>query len=151
MRDRSVTSAEDALRLQSHAFRASMDGMAILDADERYVFLNDAHARLYGYDSPEQLQGQSWRVLYSPQQLRRFDTEILPALWRDGSWRTAPSCRACPSRRNLSRSGALRTCRSGVRQAPSGDGGGALMAVVPARGAYRRCHGSLAIKLGDFH
>ncbi len=87
MHDRSVTPAEDTLRLQSHAFRASMDGMAILDADERFVFLNDAHARLYGYDSPEQLQGKSWRVLYSPQQLRRFDTEILPALWRDGTWR----------------------------------------------------------------
>ena len=64
-----------------------MDGMAILDADERYVFLNDSHARLYGYESPDELLGQSWRVLYSPEQLRRFDAEILPALWRDGTWR----------------------------------------------------------------
>ncbi|HET7294576.1 MAG TPA: EAL domain-containing protein [Vicinamibacteria bacterium] len=87
MSDRSATSAEDVLRLQSHAFRASMDGMAILDADERYVFLNDAHARLYGYEAPEALLGQSWRVLYSPEQLRRFEVEVLPALWREGRWR----------------------------------------------------------------
>ncbi len=87
MRERSATPAEDVLRLQSHAFQASMDGMAILDADERYVFLNDSHARLYGYESPDELLGQSWRVLYSPEQLRRFDAEILPALWRDGTWR----------------------------------------------------------------
>ena len=87
MPERSAASAEDVLRLQSHAFRASMDGMAILDADERYVFLNEAHARLYGYDAPEELLGQSWRLLYSPAQLRRFETEIMPALWRDGSWR----------------------------------------------------------------
>ena len=64
-----------------------MDGMAILDADERYVFLNDSHVRLYGYESPDELLGRSWRVLYSPEQLRRFDAEILPALWRDGTWR----------------------------------------------------------------
>ena len=87
MSERSITPAEDVLRLQSHAFQASMDGMAILDADERYVFLNDSHARLYGYESPDELLGQSWRVLYSPEQLRRFDAEILPALWRDGTWR----------------------------------------------------------------
>ncbi|HJS59627.1 MAG TPA: EAL domain-containing protein [Vicinamibacteria bacterium] len=87
MHERSATPAEDVLRLQFHAFQASMDGMAILDADERYVFLNDSHARLYGYESPDELLGQSWRVLYSPEQLRRFDAEILPALWRDGTWR----------------------------------------------------------------
>src|SRR5262245_45602253 len=72
MSDRTVTSADDVLRLQSYAFRASLDGMAILDAEERYVFLNEAYARLYGYEAPEELVGKSWRILCGPSQLQRL-------------------------------------------------------------------------------
>ncbi len=87
MSERSTASPDEVLRQQSHAFRASIDGMAILDAEERYAFLNDAHARLYGYDTPSELLGQSWRALYAPEQLRRFETAIMPALRQDGHWR----------------------------------------------------------------
>jgi diguanylate cyclase (GGDEF)-like protein/PAS domain S-box-containing protein len=83
----STTSSEEILRQQSHAFRAAIDGMAILGADERYVFLNDAHARLYGFDSPAELVGRSWRELYAPDELRRFETSVMPRLFQDGHWR----------------------------------------------------------------
>jgi diguanylate cyclase (GGDEF)-like protein/PAS domain S-box-containing protein len=81
------TRAEEALYRTEQAFAAALDGMAILRADETYVYLNDAHARMYGYERPEELLGRSWRLLYDADEARRVAEEILPALWRDGRWR----------------------------------------------------------------
>jgi diguanylate cyclase (GGDEF)-like protein/PAS domain S-box-containing protein len=64
-----------------------MDGMAILGSDGRYIFLNGAHARIYGYDSPAELVGCHWGTLYAPAERRRFESQVMPALWRDGRWR----------------------------------------------------------------
>lgn len=72
--------------LQSLAMDASMDGMAILDSEERYFYANQAHAAVYGYEAPEELLGRSWRVLYEKDELERFETEIIPQLYRDGRW-----------------------------------------------------------------
>ncbi len=81
------TRAEEALFKTGQAFAAALDGMAILRGDETYVYLNEAHARIYGYDGPEDLLGRSWRLLYDAEERARFETAILPALWRDGRWR----------------------------------------------------------------
>jgi diguanylate cyclase (GGDEF)-like protein/PAS domain S-box-containing protein len=78
--------SEDLLRRQSTAMAAAMDGMAILDAGERYVYLNEAHARIYGYDCPADLTGQSWEVLYDPAERERFKTHIMPLFRRHGQW-----------------------------------------------------------------
>src|SRR5262245_11629408 len=69
------------------AMRASLDGMAILDAEGRYIFLNEAHARVYGYERPEDLIGKPWTTLYSAGELVRFEREIMPAFWKAGRWR----------------------------------------------------------------
>jgi len=81
------TRAEEALFKTSQAFEAALDGMAILRADETYVYLNEAHARMYGYERPEHLLGQSWRVLYDQDEVRRFETVIMPELAREERWR----------------------------------------------------------------
>ncbi|MFI5184303.1 MAG: EAL domain-containing protein, partial [Vicinamibacteria bacterium] len=74
-------------RQQHEAMAAAMDGMAILDPSGHYAFLNEAHARIYGYDSPSELVGRSWTMFYSGDELRRFETEVMPAFWRAGRWR----------------------------------------------------------------
>jgi PAS domain S-box-containing protein len=43
-------------------------------------------ATMFGYASPQELVGQSWRVLYSPEELERFDQDILPVLHQHMSW-----------------------------------------------------------------
>ena len=45
------------------AMEASMDGMAISDQNDEYIYLNEAHANIYGYDGPEELIGKTWKVL----------------------------------------------------------------------------------------
>jgi PAS domain S-box-containing protein len=79
--------SEELLRKQSAAMEASMDGMALLDEQERYIYVNEAHARIYGSDRPQELIGQSWTILYDSQELRRFEREVMPAMRANGYWR----------------------------------------------------------------
>ncbi|MBF2087863.1 MAG: PAS domain S-box protein [Synechococcales cyanobacterium K44_A2020_017] len=76
---------EIALQRQLALIEAAVNGIAILE-DGRYLYLNSSHVELFGYQSTQELIGQSWRVLYSPEELERFDQEIWPALYKQMSW-----------------------------------------------------------------
>lgn len=73
------------LNRQLAAIEAAVDGIAILQ-DNKYLYLNRAHLELFGYDQAEELIGQPWTMLYSPEELDRFEREMLPTLARDGAW-----------------------------------------------------------------
>ncbi|HVT44057.1 MAG TPA: EAL domain-containing protein [Thermoanaerobaculia bacterium] len=79
--------AEQILRNQSAAMKASIDGIAILDADGRFIYMNDAYARLYGHRAPETMLGEHWRVVHDEIELRRFEREILPQFIQNRKWR----------------------------------------------------------------
>ncbi|MFP4646674.1 MAG: PAS domain S-box protein, partial [Candidatus Acetothermia bacterium] len=72
---------------QTQAMNSSRDGMAILNDKENFIYLNQAHADIYGYSSPEELLGKPWKVLYEEAELRRFKEKIMPQLRQKGSWR----------------------------------------------------------------
>jgi PAS domain S-box-containing protein len=79
--------AEKLLEDRLAAIEASLDGLAILDRDGRFVYLNRSHAMLHDYDDAGQLIGQSWRLLYDKDEQQRFEQTILPRLRDVGSWR----------------------------------------------------------------
>ncbi|MDO9549834.1 MAG: PAS domain S-box protein [Methanoregula sp.] len=79
--------AEEELRHQNDAIEASIDGMAILNENQVFTYMNRAHARIYGYDSPADLIGKSWKVLYDASELERFNREIMPEFSRNGQFR----------------------------------------------------------------
>jgi diguanylate cyclase (GGDEF)-like protein/PAS domain S-box-containing protein len=78
--------AEAKLRQQTDAMDAAIDGMAIVNAEGEYVYLNKAHAKVYGYDNILELIGKSWRILYDSDVLQYFDQEIMPEFSRKGYW-----------------------------------------------------------------
>ena len=78
--------AEAALQQQLAAIEAAMDGIAIVNSAQEYIYLNQAHAKLYGYDSSTQLLGKTWRELYYPDEIRRLEQDIFPILSRQGHW-----------------------------------------------------------------
>jgi diguanylate cyclase (GGDEF)-like protein/PAS domain S-box-containing protein len=78
---------EEVLLRQSQAFAAALDGMAILGPDETYIYLNDAHVKMYGFERAEDLLGRSWKGLYAPDEASRFEREVMPTLWASGRWR----------------------------------------------------------------
>ncbi len=74
------------MRRQSAAIEATGDGIAILDQDERFVYVNQAYAAIYNYASPADLLGGSWRSLYDPADLRHMAHQAAPALQSQGFW-----------------------------------------------------------------
>lgn len=76
---------EITLQRQLALIEAAVNGIAILQ-DGRYLYLNSSHATLFGYQTTEELIGQSWQVIYSPEELARFDQDILPVLYEQMSW-----------------------------------------------------------------
>ena len=79
--------AAGSLAQQAAAMKASMDGMAIIDHGGVCIYINDAYAKIFGYDNPERLIGASWEMFYFDEELSRLKEQIMPAVWRDGSWR----------------------------------------------------------------
>lgn len=69
------------------AIEAAIDGIAIVNPEGRFTYLNRAHLELFGYDHPDALIGQPWQILYSHTEALRIEQEILPRLFRDRHWR----------------------------------------------------------------
>jgi PAS domain S-box-containing protein len=78
--------AEITIRRQLSVMENSIDGIALVNHEECYTYVNAAYARLYGFDHPHQLLGQSWRQQYAPQQQAYLEQTVYPALQTDGTW-----------------------------------------------------------------
>jgi diguanylate cyclase (GGDEF)-like protein/PAS domain S-box-containing protein len=79
--------AAGSLAQQAAAMKASMDGMAIIDHTGVCIYLNDAYAKIFGYADPARLIGAGWEMFYFEEELIRMKEQIMPTVWRDGSWR----------------------------------------------------------------
>lgn len=78
--------AEATMVWQVKALEGAINGIALLDSDGRYAYMNQAHADIYGYDSPEELYGQLWHVLYDEHNIKLIETEYMPHLAEHGFW-----------------------------------------------------------------
>jgi PAS domain S-box-containing protein len=76
-----------SLHLYAAAMESTVDGIAILDSDFRLVYSNRAHARLYGYETADDLIGKSWQIFYRGELTDRFQSEVKPSLLERGEWR----------------------------------------------------------------
>ena len=85
---------EQIVREQAAAMEAAIDGMAIIDENEVYSYVNTAYARLYRYGDPSELLGKHWTIVYGQERHSQLQREALPALREAGSWRgEAYGCR----------------------------------------------------------
>ncbi len=85
--ERATEEHQQLLDERSTAMEASIDGIAIIDADGCYRFANQAHADVYGYDDPDVFIGEHWTMCYDEATIERFEHEILPDYRDTGSWR----------------------------------------------------------------
>ena len=77
---------EEALRTRAAVMNTALDGLALLSG-ETFVEVNRAHARIYGYERPEEFVGTSWKRLYGEREADRIEHEVLPTLEEEGWWR----------------------------------------------------------------
>jgi PAS domain S-box-containing protein len=75
------------MQRQSAAIEAASDGVAILNQDEQFIYLNHAYAEIYGYESPTELLGQTWRLVYDDADLKDMAHRAALDLQAKGSWR----------------------------------------------------------------
>ncbi|MEW6494749.1 MAG: PAS domain S-box protein, partial [Cyanobacteriota bacterium] len=78
--------SQEILRRQLAAVEAAMDGIAILNSQREYIYLNEAHVRLFGYDSSTELLGKTWHELYYPDEIHRLEQDSFPILSQVGQW-----------------------------------------------------------------
>jgi PAS domain S-box-containing protein len=79
--------AEETIEKQLVAITSSIDGIAILNPNHEYTYMNQAHAKIYGYDNPDELIGKTWKTLYNEKELKRFQQTIMPRFQEEGRWR----------------------------------------------------------------
>ena len=78
---------EEKLTHQSRAIEASMDGIAVLNKNLIYIYVNKAHASIFGYDGTAEIIGKSCDFIHREEKSKILKEEILPVLYEKGSWR----------------------------------------------------------------
>ena len=86
--------SESAIQRQAAAMAVASEGIGIVNADGEMIYCNAAKLKMYGYDSPEELLGKSWKIFYEGAELQKFEPEVMPALVQKGCYSTeAVGCR----------------------------------------------------------
>jgi PAS domain S-box-containing protein len=79
--------AESELKRQLAAVEAASDGIAILNQDSEFIYLNTAHLQLFGYSHLGELIGKTWHELYYREEIERIERDIFPLIQQNGHWR----------------------------------------------------------------
>jgi PAS domain S-box-containing protein len=74
---------EKRLKQQLMAIEAATDGIAILNYDGMFTYLNGAYVKQFGYTNANQLIGKSWEAVHEYDRLR---SAVLPRLQSQGQW-----------------------------------------------------------------
>lgn len=69
------------------AIEASIDGIAVVNEEGKYIYINAAHLELFGYQHPSELIGETWKVFYYPDEVQRIEQEIFPIISETQKWR----------------------------------------------------------------
>ncbi|HBE31804.1 MAG TPA: hypothetical protein DD990_10840, partial [Cyanobacteria bacterium UBA11368] len=76
------------ITLQKHlaVIEAATEGIAILDQNSKYTYLNKAHVNIFGYSDASELIGKTWTELYYPEEISRFERDVFPLLMEKKCW-----------------------------------------------------------------
>lgn len=75
------------IEFEKIAVENSIEGIAILDENQEYIYLNRAHIELFGYEDENELIGKSWRKLYDEESQKIIDNNYIKTLTKTGKVR----------------------------------------------------------------
>jgi PAS domain S-box-containing protein len=81
-----LSGSADIARRNWLAMDSAINGMAILDAQGKYIYLNSAYARMIGNTNREEVLGKSWREVPSQGDVAAVVPEVREALQKHGKW-----------------------------------------------------------------
>jgi PAS domain S-box-containing protein len=73
-------------RRNTLAMDSAINGMAILDAEGNYIYVNAAYAKMLGYPNAEMLIGKPWHEMSDPQEVSPVRTDIRQSMKEQGKW-----------------------------------------------------------------
>lgn len=82
-----IISARDHAENFLKAIELAMDGIALLDSEGNFYYLNQSYVKILGYKNQHELIGKSWRILYEEFEKKRIEQEVFPILLRDKCWK----------------------------------------------------------------
>lgn len=68
------------------AVQDAMDGIALLNNKSEYIYVNEAHIKMFGYDKEEEFLGNKWHMLYNREEILRIEKDIFPIIAEKGRW-----------------------------------------------------------------
>jgi len=81
-----LSDSAEIARRNSLAMDSAINGLAILDAGGKYIYVNPAYARMIGNTNREALLGKSWREVSEARNVAPVEPEIREALKLHGKW-----------------------------------------------------------------
>jgi PAS domain S-box-containing protein len=82
----SIKNIESTLNKMSIAVKDAMDGIAVLDEKGNYIYINEAHIKMFGYQNEKDFIGNSWHMLYEESEIERLGSKIFPEIMVNGRW-----------------------------------------------------------------
>ncbi len=79
------TEAAASRELLEKAINRGTEGMALLNVQGQFTYLNPAHANMYGFKTND-LLGKTWKTLYEPNEIAKIQEEAFPTLNETGHW-----------------------------------------------------------------
>jgi len=79
-------SAQKTLEQRIEAIETSADALLLTGGGDRCLYCNPAAAVLFGYRTPSEVFGKSWRNLMSDSDLPRMEQQVIPMLKKGGRW-----------------------------------------------------------------
>jgi len=80
-----TAAAEAQRKRQLNAIEAAREGIAILNENGEFIYVNEAYTDLYGYDR-EVILGEHWDLVYPDDEASHASDVILPGVEEHGSW-----------------------------------------------------------------
>lgn len=68
------------------ALENAFDGIALLDKEGQYIYMNKSHAQLFGYQEGNELVGKSWKHIYNKEYASVIENQVFPLLEKNGNW-----------------------------------------------------------------
>ncbi len=74
------------LQNQLTMIEASSDGIAIINQQGAYIYVNPAYVKMFDYRDPCGLIGKNWQMFFDIEEIERIEQEIFPCISENKSW-----------------------------------------------------------------
>lgn len=82
----SIKSIQSVLNKMTIAVQDAMDGIAVINDEGRYVYVNEAHIKMFGYSNDHDFIGKRWHMLYEQNEIDYLEKKIFPLVNKNRRW-----------------------------------------------------------------